>query len=595
MNFKRSVLLPMSALALGALPLSASANCKLMTVSLPVTVIGLRPLLPAKINGEAATFMIDSGAFFSMITPANAARYRLPRSPLPFGMFVSGATGGAFAQVGTVETFTLAETDLHHLEFIVTGGEIGEGAAGVIGQNVLGSYDVDYDLAHGKVGLIHPEGCSATNLAYWAGDKPYSVIPMEDMDRSQKVHHTLAVVYLNGVRLTALLDTGAATSVISERAAARAGVTSSDPNVTTLGRSGGIGQKTLPVWLASFKSFKIGGEEIKNTKMMFGGLALENADMLLGADFFLSHHILVSSSQQKIYFTYNGGPVFMLNAKPKEVWGAGGTPPPKDIVAEPTDAASFALRGAASMSRRDYPAAIADLSRALETSPNNQSYLYERGRAYLGSNQPLLAMRDFDDGLRLKPDDVPVLIIRAQMRLDGHDKEGALRDLDAADRAAAKQDDVRLRLGQLYEAADILPAAIGQYDLWLSAHPNAGEMPRALNGRCWARALLGQDLERALADCNQALRLLPKDPMTLDSRGLVHLRRGELDAAIRDYDDALRLNPKLVWSLYGRGLAERRKGDSGRADADIAAAVAINPKLPDQIRRRGIEDAAAKG
>jgi hypothetical protein len=32
--------------------------------------------------------------------------------------------------------------------------------------------------------------------------------------------------------------------------------------------------------------------------------------MLLGADFFLSHRILISDSQKKVYFTYNGGPVF---------------------------------------------------------------------------------------------------------------------------------------------------------------------------------------------------------------------------------------------------------------------------------------------
>jgi hypothetical protein len=32
--------------------------------------------------------------------------------------------------------------------------------------------------------------------------------------------------------------------------------------------------------------------------------------MLLGADFFVSHRIYVSNAQHKMYFTYNGGPVF---------------------------------------------------------------------------------------------------------------------------------------------------------------------------------------------------------------------------------------------------------------------------------------------
>ena len=34
--------------------------------------------------------------------------------------------------------------------------------------------------------------------------------------------------------------------------------------------------------------------------------------MLAGADFFLSHRMFVSSTQHKLYFTYNGGPVFKL-------------------------------------------------------------------------------------------------------------------------------------------------------------------------------------------------------------------------------------------------------------------------------------------
>ena len=30
-------------------------------------------------------------------------------------------------------------------------------------------------------------------------------------------------------------------------------------------------------------------------------------DMLLGMDFFLSHHIYISKAQHRLYFTYNGG------------------------------------------------------------------------------------------------------------------------------------------------------------------------------------------------------------------------------------------------------------------------------------------------
>jgi hypothetical protein len=61
--------------------------------------------------------------------------------------------------------------------------------------------------------------------------------------------------------------------------------------------------------LAPFSSFKVGDEEIRNPRLRVGDTR-EGTDMLLGADFFLSHRIFVSNEQRKVYFTYNGGPVF---------------------------------------------------------------------------------------------------------------------------------------------------------------------------------------------------------------------------------------------------------------------------------------------
>jgi tetratricopeptide (TPR) repeat protein len=113
-------------------------------------------------------------------------------------------------------------------------------------------------------------------------------------------------------------------------------------------------------------------------------------------------------------------------------------------------------------------------------------------------------------------------------------------------------------------------------------------MVQAFNGRCWARAAAGKDLNKALDDCNRAVAGAPKTAAFLDSRGLVELRLGDNDKAIADYDAALTLQPKLGWSLYGRGLAKRRKGLKAEGDADVAAAVAINPKLPQAAKQFGI-------
>jgi tetratricopeptide (TPR) repeat protein len=102
------------------------------------------------------------------------------------------------------------------------------------------------------------------------------------------------------------------------------------------------------------------------------------------------------------------------------------------------------------------------------------------------------------------------------------------------------------------------------------------------------RAILGR-LQEALADCEQSLRMLPNNPYTLDSRALVHLKRGDLDAAISDYDAALAGKPAFDSALYGRGLAKRKKGDAEGAERDIAAAKAITPDVADGFAKYGLE------
>ncbi len=587
--------LTLAALALAGGP--AWAKCELRSVAaLPVTMLGMRPLLDAKVNGHDVKFVVASGAFFSFITPANATKFNLPRQPLPFGVSVNATTGGVDADVGIVDVLTLAGAPIRHIQFVVGGGEVGAGSAGDIGQNVLGAWDVEYDLAKGMIHLWEPARCSGgSDMVYWSTTAPEATIDL-DSDYRRTVTQTKGPVYVNGARLTAIFDTGSPRSMMTRHGAALAGITPNDPGVVSAGYAGGVSKRLVPSWLTTVKSFKIGQEEIRNTKMRFGDIELTDADMVLGADFFLAHHVFVSNRQNKLFLTYNGGPIFDLSQTPNLIVAgpthgaaaAAPQPAPDASQADPTDAAGFARRGAGYAARNELGPAIADLSKAIDMAPTVADYPYQRGLYYRRNKQPFLAMADFDQTLKLKPDDVAALVARAALRLAGHDTAQAVQDLDAADKAAAKQDDVQLDIANLYAAADMPSAAISHYSLWIDAHADDSRLPRALNGRCWLRALTGVDLDKALKDCDRAIRNAPKNASMFDSRGLVHLRLGDLDKAIADYDASLAINPKLGWSLYGRGLAKQRKGLTAEGAADIAAAVAINPRLPDEVKKRGL-------
>jgi tetratricopeptide (TPR) repeat protein/predicted aspartyl protease len=561
-------------------------------------------MVHVQINGTDALFVADSGAFFSTIEPAAVQELKLKLDPSFWGLYVEGVGGSEHAQVARAKTFTILGKSFEDVEFLVAGTDFGGGSVGVLGQNVFRIADVEYDLANGVIRLVRPKDCPRdAPLAYWAQDagKPYSYVDIDPATAHEP--HTRSVAYLNGTRIRVMFDTGASTSVLTLDAAKRAGITPTSEGVTVGGVSAGFGHRTTKTWIARFASFKIGNEEIEHTRLRFGDINLPWADMLIGADFFLSHRIYVASSQGRLYFTYNGGPVFDLTAAPAPAESAdaadhaeappaatSGTVDAGALLDRPNDASGFARRGAASDARHDYAEAIADLTRACELAPTEASYFFQRGVARAHNKQPDLALADFDQAIKLKNDDVDALMARASLRAGRHDPASlVVADLDAADRALPKEADIHLRLGNLYEYAQQPAAAAVQYSKWIDSHPRDDlHMAGALNARCWARALDGRELNQALADCNSALKIRPNTAAFLDSRGLVYLRQNEFERAIADYDAALRLQPKIAWSLYGRGLARQRKGMKAESQADVDAAMALDPNIAERARGYGI-------
>lgn len=561
-----------------------AAACRLETMlEIPVTMTDLQPVVDARINGRDVKIIADSGAFFSQISPAKAAELGLEAGPLPYGFPISGI-GGFEVKPGFAATkdFNINGVNLAGA-FIVGGGEVGHEAVGLMGQNILGFADVEYDLSHGVIRMMRPHDCVSKVLAYWAAGQPYSVIEID----AARARMTKGEAFVNGVRMHVLFDTGASTSGLSVAAAKRAGLDPHAAGVVSAGLSRGIGRRLVRSWIVPVDSFKVGDEEIRHTRLRLidTDFGADDIDMLLGADFFLSHRVYVANDQRKLYFTYNGGSVFNLDIAP----GAASAAPPAEVAAkDSTDAAGLARRGAAFASRKEYDKAIADLSRAIALAPDNADYLFERARAYQETYQVVLALADLNTGLGLRPDDIPALIARARLEMGHRDNAHALADLAAADRAAAKGADARLDIGQLYVNLSEHLLALPQLDLWVAAHPDDARLGQALYFRCLSRALLNRELDLALADCDGALKRDPKSVGALDARGLVHLRRGELDNSIADYDAVLALAPRAPFSLYGRGLAKRRKGLIAEGDADIAAAAAVQPKAAEQAKRYGI-------
>ncbi|MDB5693247.1 MAG: hypothetical protein JWO81_2310 [Alphaproteobacteria bacterium] len=564
-------------------PAAAEAACKVEKFAdLPVTMDGLRPMVAARINGVDGAFIVDSGAFFSLLSPGMAGAAGLKLERAPEGFRLGGIGGSTSASIAKVKDLMVAGIPVHNIEFFVGGTDTG--TAGLLGQNVLGIGDVEYDLPDGFVRLLRSHDCGGTVLAYWTNGGSYSQLRIEP--RSVFQPHTIATVSINGTSFRAGFDTGAPTTMMSLEAAARLGLKPDSPGVTAAGFEGGLGRGVSRMWLAPVDAIRIGDEEIRNAHIHFGNLGGLGLDMLVGADFFISHRVYVDNSAHRMFFTYTGGEVFGRKAR-----GDARAPmavPAATQPAEPKDADGFSRRGAVFAAQHDPARALADYARAIALASKDPRYRVQRAEAYLADHRKAEALADLDQAIALDPANLPALLDRAELRIADKQFEGAVKDAEAAARAAAPTRDEHLQTAGIYESARAYGPAIEQFDLWIAAHREDARLPGALNGRCWARALANRELDTALDDCNAALRLNPHNPAFLDSRGLVRLRMGQWDKAIGDYDEVLKVAPKTAWSLYGRGIARRHKGLVAQGDADIAAAVAIAPELPEQARKEGI-------
>ena len=593
----RSAFLALALFGLCATGAEAASGCNLVEkAALPVVMIGPRPVVSASINGRAGYFAIDSGAFYSLLSPVAATRMGLQVDDLARRVNIIGVGGPMDAQITTVRTFRIGALAIPDLDFLTGGGMLfDDQIIGALGQNFLRQYDVEYDLANGMIRLFEPHGdCGHTPPVYWS--KTFAV--MDVVTPTFTRPNVVGTIAVNGHKLYATFDTGAPNTIMTLKAGAKVGVTPTSPGVTAAGTTWGGGPRQLDAWEAPIDTVELGGETITRTRLRMAGLDLNNeSDLLIGVDFFLSHRVYVSNGQHRLYFTYNGGMVFTRYAAQPGSAGAAaqvaGQPGSETAEIAPTDVDGFVRRGAASLARNDFARAAADFTRAIAVEPTVARHFHDRALALIAQGQSGPAMADLDEALRLKPDDIPSLMLRGGLDLERHDEARARADFDAALAGSGPDSSARLGVADAYLQARQYEGAIAQLDHWIGDHPRQDMLAGALNARCEARAEWGRELDKALADCNAALKRQPRTTVFLNSRGLVNLRLGRADEAVADFTEALKAQPKLAWALYGRGLAERKKGQKPQGDADLAAAEALDRSLPERARQIGLVPAEA--
>ena len=329
-------------LVLVALWISASAplwaDCKLTRLGEIQPVFARdRLYVPAKVNGKPVLFLVDTGGdtlLFQEAAERLGVRFTGQARGETYGM-----TGDSMVDSrAIVDSFELGRWTGDRLALRAVGPikikDVGGlPVVGLLGEDVLSNFDVEIDAENRKFALYQPEDCAGANLAYWSPS--YNVVDI--IRYTPRAPRIRMQAKLDDKTIAVMIDTGSPYSLMSEQTASSLGVTPDSPEVEPAGMVMGIHGHPARSWVGTFKSFTLDQERIAPAKIDFfvfnqreigGGSRLQrpvvDVDMLLGFDFVRAHHLLISHSQQKVYFSYAGGAPF---AAPK----------PQEPLSKPTD------------------------------------------------------------------------------------------------------------------------------------------------------------------------------------------------------------------------------------------------------------------
>ncbi|MDP9268089.1 MAG: serine/threonine-protein kinase [Acidobacteriota bacterium] len=94
------------------------------------------------------------------------------------------------------------------------------------------------------------------------------------------------------------------------------------------------------------------------------------------------------------------------------------------------------------------------------------------------------------------------------------------------------------------------------------------------------------DLDRAITELNEAIRIKPDYAEAFYDRGGAYYSKREYDRAIQDYDAAIRLRPDAAIAFCFRGMSYSEKGEYDRAIQDLDQAIRLAPEVSDYVKVR---------
>ena len=268
---------------------------------LPLTMVGVVPMLRVQINGVPARFELDTGAAYSAIER---------RTALALGLLhdVSHSKVTDISGLHDTDVVSVGRLDIGPFNAADRKFQISDGLPfeGVIGLDLLKADQIEIDERGGRAMLQEGSLCKGQSPFTESGaiEMPaIQVAPNGKPDGPNLLPRLLAPARLDGALALAMFDTGAlAGSLVHPDFAAKLGLTEAvlaqDKQVFSRGF-----YASAPLRVHHFSQLDLNGETFRNPVLLVGGASMVGHQIVLGAEYFRTH---------RIWFDFVGKRVFSL-------------------------------------------------------------------------------------------------------------------------------------------------------------------------------------------------------------------------------------------------------------------------------------------
>lgn len=247
-------------------------------------------------NGAPLRLILDTGAERTVLTAGAAARVGGRPPEIEFRRGLSGVTGSLQSREVEFNNFKIGGVDIPWRRVRVATFALPMSSVdGVLGIDVLGTFDVDLDLPNHRILLYEKGKCTPD----WAGRDAEIGI-----GRSALNGHVFLPVRLDRHKITATIDTGAQRTTLSAVTARAMGITDAALAQDQPVRTSGFGGGQLASRLHRFESLTVGNLTLGNPEIVVTDLRLRGIDMILGMDFLRS---------RRLWLSYAGFRMFLSN------------------------------------------------------------------------------------------------------------------------------------------------------------------------------------------------------------------------------------------------------------------------------------------